>query len=61
MSTTDENGTSKSASSSSRTRKKASTAASAAKTESAPKGGLVKAPKNEIKELSDHTRVVESD
>ncbi len=62
MSTTDENGTTSKSASSSRTRKKVSTAAdSEAKTEPAKKGGLVKAPKNEIMELADHTRVMESD
>ncbi|MEO0768997.1 MAG: hypothetical protein AAFY72_06130, partial [Cyanobacteria bacterium J06649_4] len=61
MSTNDENGTSKSASNSStRTRKKA-TATTSAKSETASKGGLVKAPKSEIVELADHTRVVESE
>ncbi|NJM99991.1 MAG: hypothetical protein HC800_25185 [Phormidesmis sp. RL_2_1] len=59
-----ENGTDKSTTAS-RTRKKTTVAPStedkAANSESASKGGLVKASKNEIMELSDHTRVVTSD
>ncbi|MBE9077922.1 hypothetical protein IQ241_11565 [Romeria aff. gracilis LEGE 07310] len=42
-----------------RTRRK--TANSSAKGETAAQGGLVKAEKHEIIELSDHTRVIESD
>ncbi len=64
MSTSNENGNTKSTTGA-RTRKKATSPASAEekKTEdTAEKGGLVKAPqKSEIMELSDHTRVYESD
>ncbi|MGB7088304.1 MAG: hypothetical protein WBD47_22305 [Phormidesmis sp.] len=56
-----ENGTSKGTANDS-TRKKATAASTEAKKGgSGEKGGLVKAPKNEIMELADHTRVVESD
>ncbi|MGB3296177.1 MAG: hypothetical protein WBB01_24595 [Phormidesmis sp.] len=58
MSSNEENGTDKGTAS---TRKKASSASSDEAKGSAGKGGLVKASKNEIMELSDHTRVVESD
>lgn len=65
MSTSNENGTDK-GTASPRARKKApsavSTPSTEAKTSTADrKGGLVKAPQSEIVELSDHTRVVESD
>ncbi len=59
MSSKEENGTEKSTATG--TRKKASSASSAEAKGDAGKGGLVKAAKNEIMELSDHTRVVESD
>ncbi len=59
MSSNEENGTDKSTAAS--TRKKAAGASDEAKGD-VGKGGLVKASsKNEIIELSDHTRVVESD
>lgn len=66
MSTSNENGTDKGVPPA-RARKKAATESSAlassaeAKAESTSKGRLVKAPKHEIMELADHTRVVESD
>lgn len=65
MSTSNENGTSKSAASSNRARKKVAVTAESkpetAKDEAASKGGLVKAPQHEVMELSDHSRVFESD
>ena len=59
MSSNEENGTDKGTSAS--TRKKASSASSEDTKGNAGKGGLIKAPKNEIMELRDHTRIVESD
>jgi hypothetical protein len=64
MSTSNENGTEKSTAPGARTRKKATSGVSATEQpteKTADKGGLVKAPKNEIMELHDHTRVFESD
>ena len=62
MSSTEGNDNNKSTAS---TRKKATSSTADAKAvdkkETAKKGGLVRAPKNEIMELPDHTRVVESD
>ncbi len=65
MSTSDENGASKSAASSKSTGKKVAVTAESksesTKDETAKKGGLVKAPQHEVMELSDHSRVFESD
>lgn len=65
MSTSDENGTTKSAASSNRSRKKVAVTAESksetAKDETANKGSLAKAPQHEVVELMDHSRVFESD
>jgi hypothetical protein len=62
MSTSNENGTEKGVPAT-RTRKKAASPLGDRAEASADnvKGGLIKAPKHEIMELADHTRVMESD